>query len=55
MFGKRFQLNQDTLPVVEEIGSHMPGGFLIHKASGPGEILYVNDAVFGIFGCAGID
>ena len=32
MFGKRFQLNEETIPVVEEIGRHMPGGFFIYKA-----------------------
>ena len=26
MFGKRFQLNEQTIPIVEEIGRHMPGG-----------------------------
>ena len=28
------QLNERTLPVVEEIGRHMPGGFFIYRASG---------------------
>ena len=51
MFGKRFQLNQETLPVVEEIGRHMPGGFFIYKASGTEELLYANQAVLDIYGC----
>ena len=51
MFGKRFQLNEQTIPVVEEIGRHMPGGFFIYKAQAPEELLYANQAVFEIFGC----
>ena len=55
MFGKRFQLNEQTLPIVEEIGRHMPGGFFIYKAEQPEELLYANKAVFDIFGCADQD
>lgn len=29
MFGKKFQLNEQSIPVVQEIGKHMPGGFFI--------------------------
>ena len=51
MFGEHFEINEVTLPVVEEIGRHIPGGFLIHKAFGDEEILYANQAVFNLFGC----
>ena len=51
MFGKKFQLNQQNLEVIEEIGKHMPGGFFIYKAEKPGELLYANRAVYNIFGC----
>ncbi len=51
MFGERFKLNEQTIPVVEEIGRHMPGGFFIYKAAEPEELLYANQAVFDIFGC----
>ena len=51
MFGKRFQLNEETIPVVEEIGRHMPGGFFIYKAEQPEKLLYANHAVLDIFGC----
>ena len=51
MFGKQFQLNEQSIPVVQEIGKHMPGGFFIYKAEQPGELLYANEAVFRIFGC----
>ncbi|MBE6029109.1 MAG: response regulator [Clostridiales bacterium] len=51
MFGEHFEMNESTLPVVEEIGRHIPGGFLIHRADGDEDILYANQAVFNIFGC----
>ncbi len=55
MFGKQFQLNENTIPVVEEIGKHMPGGFFIYKAEQPGELIYANQAVFNIFGCKDLE
>ena len=55
MFGKRFQLNEETLPVVKEIGRHMPGGFFIYKASGDEELLYANQSVLNIYGCETLD
>ncbi len=53
-FKKKFELNEQTLPLVEEIGSHMPGGFFIYKAEQPEELLYANQACFDIFGCDGL-
>jgi len=55
MFGKRFLLNDETLPIVEQIGSHMPGGFFIYEAAGDGKLLYVNHAAMDIYGCADLD
>ena len=55
MFGKRFLLNDETLPIVEQIGSHMPGGFFIYEAAGDGKLLYVNRAAMDIYGCADLD
>ena len=55
MFGKRFLLNDETLPIVEEIGRHMPGGFFIYEAAGDGKLLYVNRAAMDIYGCADLD
>ena len=52
MFGEKFQLNEQNLSVIEEIGKHMPGGFFIYKADSPEELLYANRAVFDIFGCS---
>ena len=51
MFGEHFQLNEQTIPVVEEIGRHMPGGFFIYKAEEPEELLYINQAALRIYGC----
>ena len=55
MFGKNFELNEQTLSHVEEIGCHMPGGFFIYKAEQPEELLYANKACFDIFGCDGLE
>ena len=51
MFQEHFQLSSSTLPIIEEIGEHMPGGFFIYRAQGEGELLYVNRAAVRIFGC----
>ena len=55
MFGEHFQLNENTMTIVEEIGRHMPGGFFIYKASGTLELLYANKATFDIYGCKDLD
>ena len=47
----RFELNEQTMPVVKQIGAHMPGGFFIYRAQAPGELLYANQALIDIFGC----
>ena len=51
MFGKHFELNEETMNIVEQIGRHMPGGFFIYKSSGNEELLYANTAIQRIFGC----
>lgn len=51
MFGKHFEWNEHTIHVIEEIGRHMPGGFLIYKAEEPLELIYANHTVFELFGC----
>ena len=55
MFGQKFEMNEHTMPVIEGIGRHMPGGFFIYKAGGDEEILYANHAVVRIFGCDDLD
>ena len=55
MFEQKFQLNEQGISVIQEIGRHMPGGFFIYRAEQPEELLYANKAVFTIFGCDGLD
>ena len=55
MFGRHFELNEQTMHIVQEIGRHMPGGFFIYKSSGNEELLYANAAVLRIFGCGSLD
>ena len=55
MAGKKFELTEDTLSVIEEIGGHMPGGFFIYKAEKPEELIYANKPVFDIYGCRNLE
>ena len=55
MANKSFELNEQTLSIIEEIGGHMPGGFFIYKAEQPEELIYANKEVFGIYGCADLE
>ena len=55
MFGSHFELNEKTIPVVEEIGRQMPGGFFIYKAEQPEELIYANHTVVEIFGCSSLE
>ena len=55
MFGKDLILNEETLPLIEALGRHMPGGFFIYKAEQPEELLYANRAVFDIFCCKNLE
>ena len=51
MINNNFELNEQTLSVIEEIGGHMPGGFFIYQSEAPERLIYANKAVFNIFGC----
>ena len=55
MTNNTFELNEQTLSVIEEIGGHMPGGFFIYQAEAPEKLLYVNKAAINIFGCADLE
>ena len=55
MTASTFELTEDTLPIVEEIGGHMPGGFFIYQAQKPENLVYANKAVFDIFGGADME
>ena len=50
-----FELNENTLPIIEELGGHMPGGFFIYRAEPPEALIYANRPVFDIYGCDGIE
>ncbi len=52
MKNRGFELNEQTLSIIEEIGGHMPGGFFIYTAKEPEKLIYANKAVFDIYGCA---
>ena len=51
MFSRHFILNEQSFPIIEQLGEHMPGGFFIYKADETEELLYANKAVCRIFGC----
>ena len=51
---KHFELNEQTMSVVEEIGQHMPGGFYICRDDNQ-KLLFVNRAVLDIYGCETLD
>ena len=51
MANKVFQMNDQAVFMIRELGGHMPGGFFIYKAEEPGELLYANKPVFNIYGC----
>lgn len=48
---KQFHLNEETLPLIAEIGEHIPGGFFVYRAKAPEELIFANHAVVEIFGC----
>lgn len=48
---KEFELNENTLAIVERIADRMPGGFFIYHADEEEELIYFNHAMLRIFGC----
>lgn len=46
------ELNEQTLPAIEQITDGMPAGFFIYHADGDEELIYVNQALINIFGCS---
>ena len=55
MTKNRFELNEQTLSVIEEIGGHMPGGLFIYQAAAPEKLIYANKVVFSIYGCKDLE
>lgn len=48
-------LNEHTLPAIEQITDGMPGGFFIYHADGNEELIYANQAMVNIFGCDSLE
>lgn len=44
-------INEQTLPVIQQISEGMPGGFFIYHADGDEELIYINSSMLRIFGC----
>ena len=44
-------LNEQSLPVIEQITEGMPGGFFIYHADGNEEMIYANMAMISMCGC----
>ncbi|MBQ8978330.1 MAG: PAS domain-containing protein [Oscillospiraceae bacterium] len=55
LFGRKFELKDDLMHIIEEFGRHMPGGFIIYKEEEPEQLLYANEAAMRMFGCADLD
>lgn len=51
----QLDLNERTLPVIEQITEGMPGGFFIYHADGDEELIYANRAMISIFGCSSME
>ncbi len=48
---RSLELNEKTLPVLEQLTDEMPGGFFVYRAEGDEEFLYINKGMLRIFGC----
>ena len=55
MADSRFELNEETMFLIEEIGGHMPGGFFVYQAREPENLIYANKAVLDIYGCRSLE
>lgn len=49
------ELNEQTLPIIEQITNGMPGGFFIYYANGNEDLIYANQSMARIFGCDSIE
>ncbi len=47
-----FDIDESTLPYVEMLADRMPGGFFIYRADDAEELIYFNQSMMRIFGCA---
>ena len=49
------ELNEQTLPAIEQVTDGMPGGFFIYHADGDESLIYANMAMVHIFGCDSLE
>ncbi len=45
------EINEKTLPILENIADNMPGGFFIYHADADEKLIYYNKSMLRIFGC----
>ncbi len=50
-----FALTRFTLPVIWQMSKVIPGGFFIYHEDEKRELIYANDKVYEIYGCANLD
>jgi len=49
--GTKFEINEQTLPIIRQMAEHMPGGFFIYHAHGDEEFILFNEAMLRLTGC----
>ena len=49
------ELNEKTIPIIEQVTSGMPGGFFIYHAGGNEEMIYANKSLAHVFGCDSVE
>ena len=50
-----FALTKFTMPVIWQMSSVIPGGFFVYHEDDKRELIYANQKVLDIFGCASLD
>ena len=48
---EQLKINKDTLPMIENLGEILPGGFFIYHAYGAQELISFNRKMIQLFGC----
>lgn len=51
----KFELTEETMPLLTQMSELVPGGFFVYCASGYREILFANVAMVELFGCEDLD
>lgn len=45
------RIDENSLPIIEQIAESMPGGFFLYHADGNEELIYFNQEIVRMFGC----